>query len=304
MNLKEHVEFYNKIKTLKSCYDKFKELVKSEDSFHLFQSVNSELIDDVKQKYFQLFEISNFCYLNRWGSYDCVLCRMTFLMESQYNEHEKTETHRNNLSQCAQIGDLVFKSFTDKFDLSALMESYERLEPVVFLSILEHNSNALPWRETGAKIVYIDFEDEINYAQLEEKLREHKDQVIKMGSFTGASNITGIYQDVDYISLVMHTHKALVFFDYATAGPYIKTDMNQQLSSELRKLMGFKRTFTHEEEGLIYKDALFLSPHKFLGGPNTPGLLIVKQHVVRNLLIPSEPGGGVVLFVRKERQKY
>jgi len=102
----------------------------------------------------------------------------------------------------------------------------------------------------------------------------------------------------------MHKYNSLAFFDHATAAPYIKADMNKPVNGEYRAKLGFKRQFTSEEESLIYKDCLFYSPHKFIGGPNTPGVLIIKQHVVRNLLIPSEPGGGVVLFVRKERQNY
>jgi tRNA(Ile)-lysidine synthase TilS/MesJ len=81
-------------------------------------------------------------------------------------------------------------------------------------------------------------------------------------------------------------------------------NMNKPLSKDIRTKIGLSYIFNHEEEGLIYKDGLYFSPHKLIGGPNTPGVLIIKQHVVRNLLVPSEPGGGVVSFVRKERQNY
>lgn len=309
MNLKEYVDFYKKLKILDSIFKNMKNLLNketTEENFEsLFEAINLNLIEETKQAYIKLFEISNFCYSNRWGSYDCILCRMTFLQESQYNEHEKQETHKNNLTQCASSEFKIFNFNLKEFNLYKILENLSNFEPVVFLSILEHNSNALPWRETGCKIIYIEqsSNNTFDMNNLENILKENVNKIIKIGSFTAASNITGAYIDVDEISLILHKYNSLAFFDYATAAPYIKADMNKPLNKELRKLMGFKREFTNEEESLIYKDSIFFSPHKFLGGPNSPGVLIIKQHVVRNLLTPSEPGGGVVLFVRKEHQK-
>lgn len=331
MNLKEYVNFYQSLKELSENYGNMVRLLSDnkinisqiendstnveEKEKECFLLLNAKRIEEVVEKYVHLFQIANFCYLNRWGSYDCILCRMTFLQESQYNEHETKEVHLSNLQKCAKFDNTLFK--TDiKFDLKEkdfifkLMQNYQKFEPVILLSILEHNSNALPWRESGAKTVYIGLDNsdmgraDFDYEDLERQLVKYSENYIKMGSFTAASNISGVYLDVDYISLIMHKHHSLVFFDYATASPYVKIDMNKPLSPDYRKALGFTRTFTSEEETLIYKDSLFFSPHKLLGGPNTPGVLIIKQHVVRNLLIPSEPGGGVVLFVRKEQQNY
>jgi len=315
MNLKEYVNFYEELKILyelkidfKISFKKTNILIKDlsvNDEYlnELFYTVNEKRLNLIKNKFVSLFKLTNFCYSNRWGSYDCILCRMTFLNESQYNEHEKSSIHTKNLDQCANINDVIFNAYTN--DLKEIIENYKIFEPLIFLSIYEHNSNALPWRETGAKIIYIDNDENnnFNYQNLEEQLKLHKNNIIKIGTFSAASNITGDYLDIDYLSLILHQNNALSFFDYATASSYVKIDMNKPLSKEYREKLGFTKQFSPEEEKLIYKDSLFFSPHKFIGGPNTPGVLIIKQHVVRNLLIPSEPGGGVVLFVRKEQQK-
>jgi hypothetical protein len=315
MSLSEYVNFYKELKTMNELKNDFeesmyklnlfnKDIVEDKDKLDkLFFEVNEKRVSIIKNKFVSLFNITNFCYSNRWGSYDCILCRMTFLNESQYNEHEKNSTHKNNLEQCANINDVIFKIHIN--EIRDMVANYSIFEPVIFLSIFEHNSNALPWRETGAKIVYIDNDEnnDFSFTNLEEKLKLHKANIIKIGTFSAASNITGVYLDVDYISLLLHQYNALGFYDYATASPYVKIDMNKALPVDYREKLGFKKRFNPEEEKLIYKDSLFFSPHKFVGGPNTPGVLIIKQHVVRNLLIPSEPGGGVVLFVRKEQQK-
>lgn len=311
MNLEEYVNFYKELKFINDLKFDFEEKLKklkfvennSEKIDDLFFSLNEKRIEFIKSKFISLYNLKNFCFSNRWGSFDCLLCRMTFLNESQYNEHEKTSTHKNNLDQCQSLNNNIFKVYTS--DVKEMIKNYSIFEPVIFLSIFEHNSNALPWRESGAKIIYIE-NDELNnfiYKNLEEQLKCYKENIIKIGAFTAASNITGIYLDVDYICLIMHQNNGLAFFDYATASPYVKIDMNKPLPYEYRNELGFKKRFNSEEENLIYKDSLYFSPHKFIGGPNTPGVLIIKQHVVRNILTPSEPGGGVVLFVRKGQQK-
>lgn len=333
MNLKEYVNFYKELKSLNELKKEFLKIAKDSKEENntnnpikftsgdndnntenqkenelknledFFFKLNNPKINDLKLQYKSLFNLSNFCHFNRWGSYDCTLCRMTFLNESQYNDHEKTNTHKNNLENCANVNELIFKSFSS--DIKNLVENFEDFQPIIFLSIFEHNSNALPWRECGAKVVYIENDDSNNfdYSDLEKKLKLFKNSILKIGTFTAASNITGVYLDVDLISLLLHQNNALAFYDYATAAPYVKIDMNNSLPRIYREKLGFKRNFSTEEEKLIYKDSVFFSPHKFVGGPNTPGVLVIKQHVVRNLLIPSEPGGGVVLFVRKEQHK-
>jgi selenocysteine lyase/cysteine desulfurase len=152
--------------------------------------------------------------------------------------------------------------------------------PVVFIGPYEHHSNELPWRESGADVVTIGEDDEgrIDLAHLAAELRRHADRTLKLGSFSAASNVTGIVSDVDAIAQVLHQYGALACFDYAAAGPYLPIDMAS-------------------------KDAVFLSPHKFIGGPGTPGVLVAKRRLLSRR-VPSVPGGGTIVFVDPAGQSY
>jgi selenocysteine lyase/cysteine desulfurase len=152
--------------------------------------------------------------------------------------------------------------------------------PVVFIGPYEHHSNELPWRESIADVVTIreDADGRLDVDHLEHELRRHADRPLRIGSFSAASNVTGIITDVDGASRVLRRHGALSCWDYATAGPYLPIDMSG-------------------------KDAVFLSPHKFVGGPGTPGILVVKRRLLRNS-VPSVPGGGTILFVSPHAHRY
>jgi selenocysteine lyase/cysteine desulfurase len=152
--------------------------------------------------------------------------------------------------------------------------------PVVFIGPYEHHSNELPWRESSADVVTIreDEDGRIDVGHLEDELSRHAHRALKVGSFSAASNVTGIVSDVDGLATVLHRHGALACFDYAAAGPYLPIDMNG-------------------------KDAVFLSPHKFPGGPGTPGVLVAKRSLLHDR-VPSAPGGGTVLFVSPTAQTY
>ena len=152
--------------------------------------------------------------------------------------------------------------------------------PVVFIGPYEHHSNELPWRESSAELVTIreDADGRIDIGHLEDELRRFADRPLKVGSFSAASNVTGIVSDVDRLAAVLHRHGALACFDYAAAGPYLPIDMRG-------------------------KDAVFLSPHKFVGGPGTPGVLVAKRALLRNR-VPSVPGGGTILFVSPTAHTY
>ena len=336
LNLKEYINFYHDLEALNDIYKSFfeKKETEKEDSTALdeklkikFEKINRLLIKRIKENFKKLFKVTNFCYSNRWGGFDCILCRMGFTTETQYNEHEKGELHQNVLknmknNESIESSKMNFidtisnkylssknekNSDNDNYYIYDLIKDYEKFLPIIFLSIYEHNSNSLSWRETGAKIIYIQ-----DLFDLKKNLEKFNQNYIKMGSFTAASNITGKYLDVDKYSILMHKYNGLAFFDYASAAPYIKIDMNKKLSDEYRKLLGFDTLINsddnldikNEDINLCFKDALFFSPHKFLGGVNTPGVLLIQQRVVRNLLVPSEPGGGVVLFVTKNSQNY
>jgi selenocysteine lyase/cysteine desulfurase len=163
--------------------------------------------------------------------------------------------------------------------------------PVVFIGPYEHHSNELPWRESIADVVVI-HEDEdglIDLKELEAKLVEFESRPLKIGSFSAASNVTGIGSKTPDVAALLHTHGALVFWDFAAAGPYVKIEMNMKNDGP--------------NGHLVYKDAVFLSPHKFIGGPGTPGILVAKKKLFTNR-VPTVPGGGTVSYVTSNRHTY
>ena len=163
--------------------------------------------------------------------------------------------------------------------------------PVVFIGPYEHHSNELPWRESIADVVTIDEDADghVDQEQLARALERYADRPLKIGSFSAASNVTGIGSDTAGISILLHQHGALAFWDFAAAGPYVQMEMN---------------LVAHVPDGhLAYKDAIFLSPHKFIGGPGTPGVLVVKRALLCNK-VPSCPGGGTVAYVNPVDHQY
>ena len=177
---------------------------------------------------------------------------------------------------------------------SDLAERYALLDripadekPVVFIGPYEHHSNELPWRESIAEVVVIheDVAGRIDVAELEERLEEYGDREMLIGSFSAASNVTGVLSDTDVISTLLHEHGALSFWDFAAAAPYVDIAMNGG------------------DDPLDYKDAVFISPHKFVGGPGTPGVLLAKRSLFRNR-VPGRPGGGTVDFVTEHMHRY
>jgi selenocysteine lyase/cysteine desulfurase len=158
--------------------------------------------------------------------------------------------------------------------------------PVVFVGPFEHHSNLVPWRESGCEVVMVPEcpeTREVDIEALERLLQDPRfDKRLKMGTFTAASNVTGKVCDVDQIAATLHKYGALAFFDYATGAPYLKIDMNPVPSDR------------YPSASLIAKDALFLSPHKMLGGVGTPGVLILKKTLVSQVNPPSRSGGGTV----------
>jgi selenocysteine lyase/cysteine desulfurase len=153
--------------------------------------------------------------------------------------------------------------------------------PVVFVGPYEHHSNELPWRETIADVVVIgaDADGHIDLADLAGQLSRYASRPLRIGSFSAASNVTGILSDTAAIAALLHAHGALSFWDYAAAGPYVPIRASESAPG-----------------ADDHKDAIFLSPHKFIGGPQTPGVLVVRRDLVRNR-VPTVPGGGTVAFV-------
>jgi selenocysteine lyase/cysteine desulfurase len=159
---------------------------------------------------------------------------------------------------------------------------------VVFVGPYEHHSNELGWRETIADVVEIveDSDGHIDLDDLERRLIEFSDRPLRIGSFSAASNVTGIITDTSAISTLLHKHGALSFWDFAAAAPYVGISMRQK-----------------EAGNLDYKDAIFISPHKFIGGPGTPGVLVVRKDLLANR-VPSVPGGGTVAYVNNLVHRY
>jgi selenocysteine lyase/cysteine desulfurase len=175
----------------------------------------------------------------------------------------------------------------ERYGLSAQIPPAER--PVVFVGPFEHHSNELPWRESIADVVTIpeDADGHIDLAALSAALVEHADRPLKIGSFSAASNVTGIISNTCAVADLLHRHGALSFWDFAAAAPYVDIEMHPQCP----------------EHPLAAKDAVFLSPHKFVGGPGTPGVLVVRRSLLRNR-VPDVVGGGTVAYVNPSEHRY
>lgn len=175
----------------------------------------------------------------------------------------------------------------DRYGLASLIPAADR--PVIFIGPYEHHSNELPWRESIADVVVIpeDHDGHIDQERLEAELVRHADRALKIGSFSAASNVTGIITDWPEISTLLHRHGALSFWDFAAAAPYVEIRMG----SAARGRAG------------PYMDAVFISPHKFIGGPGTPGVLAARRDLFKNR-VPSVPGGGTVAYVNPSEHVY
>ncbi len=160
--------------------------------------------------------------------------------------------------------------------------------PVIFIGPYEHHSNELPWRECIADVVTIDEtpEGHIDPVSLRSALERYADRSLKIGAFSAASNVTGILTDCDGISRLLHEYGALAIWDYAAAGPYVNV-----------------RTAAPTGDPLAAKDAVVLSPHKFIGGPGTPGVLVLHRDLLANR-VPAVVGGGTVRFVNPTDHEY
>ena len=177
----------------------------------------------------------------------------------------------------------------DRYALRSHIPPDER--PLVFIGPYEHHSNELPWRESIADVVTIgeDADGRIDLARLERALEETSDRRMRIGSFSAASNVTGILSDTRAISVLLHRHGALSFWDFAAAGPYVEIEMSPHRPGE--------------DAELDYKDAIVLSPHKFIGGTGTPGVLVGRRELFRNR-VPAAPGGGTVAYVNPLEHVY
>jgi len=149
-------------------------------------------------------------------------------------------------------------------------------KPVVFITHMEHHSNQTSWLETIADVEIIPYDRTglVDTDSLNELLEKYKDKTLKIASVTACSNVTGIQPDYFEIAKIMHQNNGVCFVDFACSAPYVKIDM-------------------HPKDKDTYLDAIFFSPHKFLGGPGASGVLIFNKKLYHNM-VPDNPGGGTV----------
>lgn len=148
--------------------------------------------------------------------------------------------------------------------------------PVVFVTHMEHHSNQISWRETICEVVCLEPDQRglVDPDRLEAALQTYAKRPLKIGAFTAASNVTGIFTPYRELAKLMHRHGGVCFIDFAACAPYVEIDMHP----------------ANPEERL---DAIYFSPHKFLGGPGTSGVLVFDRALYRNSA-PDHPGGGTV----------
>jgi selenocysteine lyase/cysteine desulfurase len=150
--------------------------------------------------------------------------------------------------------------------------------PVVFVTHLEHHSNHTSWLETVADVEIIQANDSgnVDLKHLESLLIQYADRPLKIASVSAGSNVTGMITPYHEIAEIMHAHQGYCFVDFACTAPYVNINM-------------------HPEKKQQYLDAIFISPHKFLGGPGTPGIMIIHKEFCNNA-VPDHAGGGTVKF--------
>jgi selenocysteine lyase/cysteine desulfurase len=153
--------------------------------------------------------------------------------------------------------------------------------PVVFLTHMEHHSNHTSWLETNADVVLLEPDENmlVDPSSLEKEIRKYADRPLKIGSFTACSNVTGIETPYYRLARIMHEHGGFCFVDFAASAPYVPINM-------------------HPDDPKERLDALFFSPHKFLGGPGSCGVVVFNRALYHNTA-PDNSGGGTVNWTNR-----
>lgn len=148
--------------------------------------------------------------------------------------------------------------------------------PILFCTHMEHHSNQTSWLETLAEVEVIQADEKglVDLNHLEHLLKKYQNRKVKIAAVTSCSNVTGIRTPYRKIAEMMHRNGGLCFVDFACSAPYIRINM-------------------HPENEGQYLDAIYFSPHKFLGGPGSSGILVFNSKLYNNK-IPDNPGGGTV----------
>ncbi|OEF96635.1 aminotransferase class V-fold PLP-dependent enzyme [Desulfuribacillus alkaliarsenatis] len=176
---------------------------------------------------------------------------------------------------------------TEKNFLMSVDKDFHRQRPVVFISSYEHHSNELQWREGHAEVVKIGLDNDglFDLNDLKRRVSDPKyTHRLKIGSFSAASNVTGLKTPVYDVAKIMHQHGGYVFFDYAACGPYVEINMCTDKDA--------------------YFDGIYLAMHKFLGGPSSSGILVLNKQLYNKSNPPTTAGGGTVRFVTEANQYY
>lgn len=176
------------------------------------------------------------------------------------------------------------------FGMTAVINKFQRIlglknktvyknpedRPIVFVTHMEHHSNQTSWYETTAEVIVVEPDENllVSPEKLREVVRKYKNRPLKIGSFSACSNVTGIINPYHQLAKVMHEEQGLCFVDFAASAPYVA--MNMHPADPMEKL-----------------DAIFFSPHKFLGGPGSSGIMIFDSSLYHNP-VPDQPGGGTV----------
>jgi len=190
---------------------------------------------------------------------------------------------RQNISQIVDDSDTDGDSFRD---------AIEKRQPVVFIGPYEHHSNEISWRQSLAQTVEVqlDASGHVDLEHLEQLLQDPAYQNrLRIGSFSAASNVTGIRTDVRKVAALLHKYDALACFDFAACAPYVEIDMNPE-------------PLEAGDDPAI--DAIFISPHKFLGGPGSSGVLLFNERIYHRELPPSVSAGGTVDYVGMDDQDF
>ena len=168
------------------------------------------------------------------------------------------------------LGLKIPERYKDQFKIS------DDEKPIVFITHMEHHSNQTSWLETLADVEIINPNEQglVEPDNLGILLEKYSNRKLKIGSFTAASNVTGIVTEYHKLAKIMHEHNGLCFIDFAASAPYVKIDM-------------------HPEDPMEKLDAIYFSPHKFLGGPGSSGVLIMDKNLDTSS-VPDHPGGGTV----------
>jgi selenocysteine lyase/cysteine desulfurase len=154
-------------------------------------------------------------------------------------------------------------------------------KPVVFLTHTEHHSNHMSWFETLADVVLLEPAKDLTVDpdSLKKEITKYKDRPLLIGSFSACSNVTGYSPPYYELARIMHENGGLCFIDFAASAPYV--DINMHPEDEMKQL-----------------DAIFFSPHKFLGGPGSAGVLVFNKKLYKNQT-PDSPGGGTVKWTNR-----